>query len=100
MASQFVSPAIESWTEGKLPYGSTSGMVVKEMPKLVQSAYAVPYDVYEIKNYDAKYYAILRLALGTSVSFIGTANPSTILKLAEMTDRHAESLIRDDRSFL
>ena len=92
-----VSPAIEGWTEGKLPFGSTSGMVVKEMPKIVQSAYAVPYDVYEIKSYDAKYYAILRLALDTSVTFIGTANPSTVLKLAEMTDRHSESLIRDIR---
>jgi hypothetical protein len=92
-----VSPAIEGWTEGKLPFGSTSGMVVKEMPKFVQSAYAVPYDVYEIKSYDAKYYAILRLALDTKVSFVATANPSTILKLAEMTDRHADDLIRDIR---
>ena len=92
-----VSPAIEGHTEGGLPFGSTSGMIVKEMPKVVQSAYAVPYDVYEIDDYDAKYYALLRLGLERSVSFIGTANPSSILKLAESADAHAERLIRDLR---
>ncbi len=92
-----VSPAIEGHTEGGLPFGSTSGMVVKEMPKIVQLAYAVPYDVYEIHDYEAKYYVLLRLGLDRSVSFIGTANPSSILKLAEMADAHSERLIRDLR---
>ncbi len=92
-----VSPAVEGHTEGGLPFGSTSGMVVKEMPRIVQSAYAVPYDVYEIHDYEAKYYALLRLGLDRSVSFIGTANPSSILKLAEMADTHSERLIRDLR---
>ena len=90
-----VSPAVEGYTEGGLPFGSTSGMVIKELPKIVQSAYAVPYDVYEIHAYEAKYYALLRLGLDNNVSFIGTANPSTILKLAEMADAHSERLIRD-----
>jgi hypothetical protein len=92
-----VSPAIEGHTDGGLPFGSTSGMVVKEMPKIVQSAYAVPYDVYEIHDYDAKYYALLRMGLDRPVSFVATANPSSVLKLAEMADLHAERLIRDLR---
>ena len=92
-----VSPAIEGQTEGGLPFGSTSGMIVKEMPGVVQSAYAVPYDVYEIHDYEAKYYALLRLGLDRGVSFIATANPSSILKLAEMADAHSERLIRDVR---
>lgn len=90
-----VSPAIEGYTEAKIPYGSTSGMVVKEMPRIVQSAYAAPYDAFEIENYDAKYYALLRLGLADEVTFLGTANPSSILMLAEMADRYADSLIRD-----
>jgi hypothetical protein len=92
-----VSPAVEGHTDGGLPFGSTSGMVVKEMPKIVQSAYAVPYDVYEIHDYDAKYYALLRMGLDRPVSFVATANPSSVLKLAEMADLHAERLIRDLR---
>jgi hypothetical protein len=90
-----VSPAVEGYTEAKIPYGSTSGMVVKEMPRVVQSAYAVPYDAFEIENYEAKYYALLRLGLADEVTFLGTANPSSILMLAEMADRFADSLIRD-----
>lgn len=92
-----VSPAVEGMTEGNLPYGSTSGMVVKEMPRIVQSAYAVPYDAFEIADYEAKYYALLRLGLATGVTFLGTANPSSVLMLAEMADRHAETLLRDIR---
>lgn len=90
-----VSPAIEGYTDGGLPFGSTSGMVVKEMPKVVQSAYAVPYDVYEISDYNAKYYTIMRLGLQEKISLVATANPSTILKLAETADHFADSLIRD-----
>ena len=92
-----VSPAIEGYTEGNIPFGSTSGMVVKEMPGLVQSAYAVPYDVFEIQDYNAKYYAIMRLGLQEKVTMVATANPSSILKLAEMADRFSEDLIRDVR---
>jgi hypothetical protein len=90
-----VSPAVEGYTEARIPYGSTSGMVVKEMPRIVQSAYAVTYDAFEIEDYAAKYYALLRLGLADEVTFLGTANPSSILMLAEMADRYADSLIRD-----
>lgn len=90
-----VSPAVEGYTEGNLPYGSTSGMVIRELPKIVQSAYAVPYDAFEIEDYDAKYYALLRFGVANNVTFLGTANPSSVLKLAEMADRFAESLIKD-----
>lgn len=92
-----VSPAIEGYTEGGLPFGSTSGMVVKEMPKVVQSAYAVPYEIYEISDYNAKYYTIMRLGLQENISLVATANPSSILKLAEVADHFADSLIRDVR---
>ncbi len=90
-----VSPAIEGYTEGGLPFGSTSGMVLKEMPKLVQGAYAVPYQAFEIGDYNAKYYAIMRLGLQEKISLVATANPSSILKLAELADHFADSLIRD-----
>ncbi len=90
-----VSPAIEGYTDAGLPYGSTSGMVVKEMPRVVQSAYAVPYPAFEIHDYEAKYYALLRFALAEPLSFLATANPSSILKLAQLADTFAESLIRD-----
>lgn len=92
-----VSPAIEGYTPSGIPFGSTSGMVIRELPAIVQSVYAVPYEVYEVEDYDAKYYALLRFAVAENVTMLGTANPSSVVKLAEMADRFSDTLIRDIR---
>jgi hypothetical protein len=92
-----VSQAIEGHTPSGIPFGSTSGMVIRELPGIVQSAYAVPYEVYEVADYEAKYYALLRFGVASNVTMLGTANPSSVVKLAEMTDRLADTLIRDIR---
>ncbi len=92
-----VSPAVEGRTPCGIPFGSTSGMVIRELPGIVQSAYAVPYEVYEVEDYDAKYYALLRFGVAENVTMLGTANPSSVVKLAEMADRLSDSLIRDIR---
>jgi hypothetical protein len=93
-----VSPAIEGHTPSGIPFGSTSGMVIRELPGIVQSAYAVPYEVYEVEDYEAKYYALLRFGVAENVTMLGTANPSSVVKLAEIADRLAEPLIRDIRA--
>jgi hypothetical protein len=90
-----VSPAIEGHTPARIPYGSTSGMVVRELPGIVQKTYAVPYDVFEIEDYDAEYYAVLRFGLPENITLLASANPSSILMLAEMGNRLADALIRD-----
>jgi hypothetical protein len=92
-----VSPAIEGHTPSGIPFGSTSGMVVRELPGIVQSAYAVPYEVYEVEDYEAKYYALLRFGVAENVTMLGTANPSSVVKLAEMADRLSDTLISDIR---
>jgi GH3 auxin-responsive promoter len=92
-----VSPAVEGYTPGGIPFGSTSGMVVRELPSIAQSAYAVPYEVFEIADYDAKYYALLRFGVAENITMLGTANPSSVVKLAEMANRLADTLIRDIR---
>ncbi|HEY3117366.1 MAG TPA: GH3 auxin-responsive promoter family protein, partial [Chloroflexota bacterium] len=90
-----VSPAIEGYTEGGLPYGSASGHIYQNAPWAIRHLYALPYQVAEIKDYEARYYVAMRLALEQSISFIGTPNPSTIGRLMETVDSHAEQLIRD-----
>lgn len=90
-----VSPAIEGYTESGLPFGSTSGHIYKNMPRIVQRAYSVPYRIFEIEDYQAKYYTIMRIALEHDVHFLATANPSSIIKLCDKADAHAEQLIRD-----
>ena len=90
-----VSPAIEGHTDSGVPFGSTSGHIYKNMPWIVQRAYSIPYRAFEIEDYQAKYYTIMRISLEHDVRFLATANPSSIIKLCDKADTHAEQLIRD-----
>ncbi|MEM7773716.1 MAG: GH3 auxin-responsive promoter family protein, partial [Cyanobacteria bacterium P01_A01_bin.37] len=89
-----VSPAVEGHTPSGIPYGSLSGRIYQQLPRLVRDAYAIPYPVFEIKDYDTRYWAIARFALARQVSFVGTPNPSTLLRLASVIESHHEALIR------
>jgi hypothetical protein len=92
-----VSPAEEGRTEAGIPYGSTSGDIYRNIPALVRRSYVVPYPVFEIEDHEAEFYVILRLGLVQDVSFLCTANPSSISKLCEFTSEHADELVRDVR---
>jgi len=90
-----VSPAVEGHTESGLPYGSTSGHIYSNMPSVVRSTYAIPYDVFLIEDYDAKYYTLMRIGVAENISFVATANPSSIIKMCEFADRFADEIIAD-----
>ncbi|WP_199305988.1 GH3 auxin-responsive promoter family protein [Pseudanabaena sp. FACHB-2040] len=89
-----VSPAIEGYTSGGIPYGSLSGRIYQQIPALIRRTYAIPYQVFEIPDYDRRYWAIARYALARQVSFLGTPNPSTLKRLATVMTHQAESLIQ------
>ncbi len=90
-----VSPAVEGHTPSGLPYGSASGHIYKNMPGIIRNAYAIPYDSFEIEDYGAKYYVIMRIALASEVTFLATANPSSILKMCEKANEYGERIIKD-----
>ena len=90
-----VSPAVEGHTESGIPYGSASGYIYRNAAWMVRRQYAVPYPVFGIKDYEAKYYAIMRFAIEHRLSAMISPNPSTILRLAVTANDHAERLIRD-----
>ena len=89
-----VSRAVEGYTPSGLPYGSASGLIYKNIPWLIRRAYAIPYLVSELHDYDQRYFVIARFALGERVSFIATPNPSTLIRLAALSLEHHEKLIR------
>ena len=89
-----VSRAVEGHTPCGLAYGSTSGLIYKNIPRFVRRAYAVPYLASEIDDYDARYFITARFALARRVTFIATPNPSTLLRLAEVIIENQEKLIR------
>jgi hypothetical protein len=92
-----VSPAEEGRTPAGIPFGSTSGDIYRNIPALVRKTYVVPYPLFEIEDHEAEFYAILRLGVPADVTFLCTANPSSIAKLCEFASEHAEELIRDVR---
>ena len=94
---QVTSPEIEGYTSAGVPIGSESGHAYRNMPSTLKTMYAIPYSIYEIKNYEAKYYTLLRVAAGMPISVIATVNPSTSLLLAKLLGEHTDNIIRDIR---
>src|SRR3972149_111225 len=92
---QIVSDPEEFVTEGGIPCGSVSGLVAKMQSRLVRLLYCVPPCAGKIEDATAKYYTILRLAMAKSVSWIASANPSTLVTPARLGDSEKESLVPD-----
>lgn len=86
--------AIEGYCECGIPYGSASGMIHATMPSVMKRTFCTPPDVAEIADYELRYRVLARMAYAKDLSFIGTPNPLTLLKLAETGARHAEEIIR------
>lgn len=90
-----VSPAIEGYARSGIPYGSESGDAYRCMPSIIKNSYVLPYEVFCIKDYEARYYTILRLGIEADVSNIGTMNPLTILVLCQKIEKYAKDIIED-----
>lgn len=91
----FVAPAEEGRTEDGTPFGSISGVVYRNIPGILKDLYSTPYPVICIKDYEKKYYAMLRYALACNITYIITVNPSTVLQMHRMVLQEAQGLIKD-----
>ena len=90
------SAAEEAQTTGGLPYGAISGRLYLDEPGLIKKYISpIPYEVFIIKDYEVRYYTILRCALMLPLSCIYTLNPSTIMLLAKALETNAEKLVKD-----
>ena len=85
--------------EGEAPdgtfYGSVSGVTQRDCPKFVKKLYCSPADIFSIKDYTARYYAIIRMGIEYSVTLIVTANPSTIVELQKNVDEWYDEYVKD-----
>ena len=90
------SPAIEGMTKHNIPIGSASGQFYKSVSAVVRTKYVIPYEVLEIKDYEIKYYTMLLCCLQhKDITYIATANPTTLLKLIEVLNTHKQDLLND-----
>ena len=94
-----VSPAEEGVSDWGIPVGAASGHFYKNMPNIVKRKYIIPHSVFEVKDYQVKYYLILLLALQhKDITYLGSANPSTFLQLNNMLKERKEDLLNDLQS--
>src|SRR5262249_39890966 len=55
----------------------------------------IPYEVFQIKDYEVRYYCLLRAALSLPISTFYTLNPSTIALLSRRLQQYGGDLARD-----
>jgi len=98
VALSVVSPAVEGRTECGIPFGAISGQLFQHEPFLVKKYISpIPYEVFLIRDYETRYYTLLRLALVLPLSVFYTLNPSTISLLLRRLNQYAPALIADVR---
>lgn len=90
-----VSPAVEGHAPDGTEYGSTSGQLLRGLGPVIAKKYAVPYEVFEIEDYHARYYSLLVLSISEDVTLISSANPSTLKLLAEKGNEWKEQILAD-----
>ena len=90
-----VSPATEGHFDNGVAFGSISGHAYRAMPGLVRASYILPPEVFDITDYELKYQLILRLTLAeTSLTYIATANPSSLLRLMDVFNASPDTYIK------
>lgn len=90
-----ISPEIEGYSESGIPFGAESGHGYRNLPQLVKHLYVLPYEVFEIKDYDARYYSILRVSMERDITTIATLNPNTLNLLCQKIEKWQEIIIKD-----
>jgi len=90
-----ISPEIEGITKAGIPCGAESGHSYKNLPGVIKHQYSLPYEVFEIKDCESRYYTILRISMGQNITNIATLNPSTILLLCQKITNWQNRIIQD-----
>jgi hypothetical protein len=92
------SASVEGHLDNGRPYGSASGIVAGSLPSLVRDKFVPPRQLAEIEDVAIRYLLIVRLAIARrDISYLGTANPSTLLILVRWYREHETAFINDLR---
>lgn len=92
-------PIVGKNVEGHAPdgtvFGSVSGFTKKNAPSFIRAMYPVPGCVYDIEDYGARNYALMRFAIEHNVTLWIAPNPSTIVELQNNVDKWLDEFIED-----
>lgn len=85
------------YTPAGVPCGAITGLLALTQKRIVRRFYVGRPEVAHIDDAQARYYTLMRLAVVRDVAFAITANPATLIRLAQTADALSETLIRDVR---
>ena len=91
-----VGKELEGYAPDGTVFGAVSGVLVRDVPKIIKKHYTAPAAVMSIDDYAARNYTLMRLAMQyRDVTLWATANPSTILELLRTLNENTEEMIDD-----
>ena len=90
-----VGKAVEGRALDGTVFGSVSGLTRKDVPGFIKKHYAFSSVVYDIPDYNARYYAIMRLSIEQDVTMLVTANPSTIVEMQHNAIEYYDKYVED-----
>lgn len=80
-----------------IPCGAITGLLARTQKGIVRRFYVGHPEIASIPDPAAKYYALMRFAVVRDVAFAITANPATLIRMAQVVNDESERLIRDVR---
>jgi len=90
-----IDPEVKTVTESGVPCGPENGHAYVNLPYIIKRNCAIPYEIFEIEGYNARYYTILRIAIEHDISTLATLNPSAIIILCQKIERWKDRIIED-----
>jgi len=90
-----VGKQIEGYTPDGTIYGSVSGFTQKNCPGFVKKLYVSPSEVFNIEDYTARNYVIMRMGIERNTTLCVTANPSTMVEMQKNVDTWFDEYVKD-----
>jgi len=85
----------QSHTPAGIPCGAITGLMARMQKGIVRRFYVGSADIARIPDPRARYYTLMRCGIVRDVAFAITANPATLIRMAQTANEERETLIRD-----
>lgn len=90
-----VGKQVEGHVEDGTIYGSVSGFTQNHVPGFVKQLFSCPVPLFNIDDYAARNYAIMRFSIEHNVTGWVAPNPSTFVELQNSVDTWLDEMIED-----
>lgn len=90
-----VGKQVEGYAPDGTPFGSVSAYTQRDAPKFIKKMYCIPTCLYDIEDYTARNYALMRFAIERNVTLWIAPNPSTMVELQNNVDKWLDEFIED-----